>query len=78
MAKVKGLTKKEKLLNYLLTHRRGITGLEALHHIGLYRLSGEIKQLRDAGYNIVTSMEEETDENGNTVKYARYYLGRQK
>lgn len=78
MAKVKGLTKKEKLLNYLLTHRRGITGKEAWLNIGLYRLSGEIKQLRDAGYNILTSMEEEVDENGNPIRYARYYLGRQK
>lgn len=74
----KAQTKKQKLLNYLYAHRRGITGKEAWLNIGLYRLSGEIKQLRDAGYNIVTSMEEEVDENGNTVRYARYYLGRQK
>ena len=67
-------TKKSQLVKYLKSHRRGITGQEALFHLGLYRLSGEIHQLRKAGYNIVTSMEEEEDENGNVNRYARYYL----
>jgi len=67
-------TKKSQLIRYLKTHRRGITGQEALINLGLYRLSGEIHQLRKAGYNIVTSMEETEDKNGNKVTFARYYL----
>lgn len=71
---MKNETKINQLLRYLKTHRRGITGQEALRNIGLYRLSGEIFKLRNRGYNIVTSMEEEVDENGNVCRYARYYL----
>lgn len=74
----KAQTKKQKLLHHLQTRTRGITGKEAWKLYGLYRLSGEIKQLRDVGYNIVTFMEEETDEDGNTFRYARYCMGRQK
>lgn len=63
-------TKKAKLLHYLQTHKRGITGHEALLKIGLYRLSAEIFQLRKAGYDIKTEMM--TNENGD--EFARYYL----
>ena len=63
-------TKKQKLLKYLQTHSRGITGLDALRKFGLYRLSGEIHELRKAGHDIKTEMMERED--GTT--YARYYL----
>ena len=63
-------TKKAKLLNYLQTHKRGITGHDALLKIGLYRLSGEIHELRKAGHDIKTEMM--TREDGTT--YARYYI----
>lgn len=64
------MTKKAKLLNYLKTHKRGITGHDALLKLGLYRLSGEIHQLRSEGHNIKTEMM--TREDG--TQYARYYL----
>ena len=67
-------TKKQKLLRWLKTHKRGIDGQTALREIGLYRLSGEIHELRKAGYDIKTEMMEYTDENGDKVTYARYYL----
>lgn len=63
-------TKKAKLLNYLKSHRRGITGHDALLKMGLYRLSGEIHQLRKEGHNIKTEMM--TREDG--TQFARYYL----
>jgi len=64
------MTKKARLLNYLKTHKRGITGHDALLKLGLYRLSGEIHQLRNEGHNIKTEMM--TREDG--TQYARYYL----
>ena len=67
-------TKKQRLLEYLKTHKKGITGQDAYSKFGLYRLSGEIHQLRNAGYNIVTSMEEREEEDGTVTTYARYYL----
>ena len=66
---VKKITKKDKLLNYLLTHKRGITGKDALAKIGLYRLSGEIHQLRKQGYNIQTEMMY-----CNGEEFARYFI----
>lgn len=68
------MTKKQKLLQHLKTRKRGITGQEALRLYGLYRLSGEIHELRKAGYNIKTEMMEEVNENGDKVTYARYYM----
>lgn len=64
------LTKKQRLLNYLKNHRRGITGQDALLKLGLYRLSGEIHQLRKEGHDIKTEMME----NEKGERYARYYL----
>lgn len=63
-------SKKARLLKYLQTHRNGITGQEALLKLGLYRLSGEIHQLRKEGHNIKTDMMKLED--GTT--FARYYL----
>lgn len=67
-------TKKQRLIEYLKSHKRGITGKDAYKKFGLYRLSGEIHQLRKAGYNIVTSMEEKEEADGTITPYARYYL----
>ena len=64
------LTKKQRLLNYLKNHRRGITGQDALLKLGLYRLSGEIHQLRKEGHNIKTEMMERED----GTRYARYFI----
>lgn len=65
-------TKKAKLLKYLQTHKRGISGLDALTMFGLYRLSGEIHQLRKEGHNIKTRMVQPKDPNES--EYAVYYL----
>lgn len=67
-------TKKQKLLKHLQTHRRGITGQDALRLYGLYRLSGEIHELRKAGHDIKTEMMEREEEDGSVTKYARYYI----
>ena len=64
------MTKKARLLNYLKTHKRGITGHDALLKLGLYRLSGEIHQLRNEGHDIKTEMMENT----KGERFARYYL----
>ena len=68
------MTKKQKLLKWLQTHKRGIDGQTALREIGLYRLSGEIHELRKAGHNIKTEMMECEEEDGTITRYARYYI----
>lgn len=67
---MKKKTKKSQLLAYLQRSKRGITGHDALLKIGLYRLSGEIHELRNEGYDIKTEMMERED----GTRYARYYL----
>ena len=67
-------TKKQKLLNYLMTHKRGVTGQDALRLFGLYRLSSVIFELRQAGHNIKTEMMEREEEDGSITKFARYYI----
>ena len=67
-------TKKQKLLTYLKRHPRGITGQDALKKLGLYRLSGEIHQLRNEGHDIKTDMMEREELDGSITRYARYYL----
>lgn len=67
-------TKKERLLKYLKSHKRGITGQDALLKLGLYRLSGEIHQLRNEGVDIKTEMMERVEEDGERTRYARYYI----
>ena len=67
-------SKNARLLKYLQTHRNGITGQDALIKLGLYRLSGEIHQLRKEGHNITTLMCEREEEDGTVTRYARYAL----
>lgn len=65
-------TKKAQLLNYLLTHKKGISGRDAWIKFGLYRLSGEIHQLRKEGHNIKTVMVQPKDPDES--EYAVYYI----
>ena len=50
------MTKKARLLNYLKTHKRGITGHDALLKLGLYRLSGEIHHFGFDVMSLVTKL----------------------
>ena len=68
----KPISKKAKLLHYLQTHKAGISGQDAWLKFGLYRLSGEIHQLRKEGYNIRTRMVQPKDPNES--EFAVYYL----
>ena len=63
----------QMLLEYLNTYS-GINPLEALRDLGIYRLSGRIKDLRNLGYDIVTTMEESTSRFGKKVRFARYSI----
>lgn len=47
------MTQNERLLEYLRTHI-GITPMVALNELGIYRLSGRIHNLREAGHRIQT------------------------
>ena len=64
-------TQKEKILWYLRKHRKGITSMKAFWLFRATRLSAIIYDLRHAGYQIQTMMEDNTLCVG---KHARYVL----
>lgn len=68
------MSKQEKVLKYLKTHKRGLSQREAIEKYQAYRLSGIIFRLKRKGYNIITQMEVSKGEDGSTSNYARYIL----
>lgn len=64
----------EQILQYLQTHKRGITPLKAMEKFGILRLSGRIYDLRDSGYDIITDIVEVKNRNGDTCRVAEYRL----
>lgn len=70
-------TQCQKALNYIKEHG-SITPSEAYNRLHIYRLSGRIKDLRDAGVNILTEIMSEKNADGETVKYASYSLAKEK
>jgi len=52
------MSQKSKILSYLKGPNRTITGLQALHLFGCYRLSARIEELRGMGHRIQTDMVE--------------------
>jgi hypothetical protein len=72
------MSKKEKVLDYLKTHKRGITSMQAIDLFKATRLSAIIFELRKK-HNIVTITEQGISEDGHTYPYARYvYLNEEK
>lgn len=58
-----------EVLAMLKKRREGITALDAMTELNIWRLAARIKNLRDQGYDIRTEMEEHQG-----GKHARYYL----
>ena len=57
----------DKILEYMYDHVSGISNTEAVTKLHIGRLSGRIKDLRDDGWDIVTTMVK-----GENSRYARY------
>ena len=67
-------SQKSEVLKYLLTHKRGITSLQAINMFGATRLSDIIFQLRKEGYAIETDSITTKNRYGHVTTYARYRL----
>lgn len=67
---------KVRILNHLEKFSC-ITSAEAFQRYGITRLAARIKELRDKGYDIRTSMCVGENRYGETVRYAEYlYFGK--
>ena len=69
----KMLTKKQRVLKYLVENKQGITPLEALRMFGSFRLGAIIFDLRKEGYNIITEDVRYVSKNGVSY-FANYKL----
>ena len=69
------MTKKERVLDYLKTHKSGITPLQAIDLFGATRLSAIIFDLKNRdGYKIITNTVEVKDRYGKSCYVAKYVL----
>lgn len=64
----------EMVLDYMKTHKRGITPLKAMERFGIMRLSGRIHDLREMGYPIMTNIIEVPNRYGDVSRVAEYRL----
>jgi hypothetical protein len=67
-------TQNDRLLKYLMTHKRGITTYQGPTVLGIYRLSARIADLRARGHQIDTLMHREVEEDGTVRTWAQYIL----
>lgn len=51
-----------------------ITAKEAMNKLGIGRLASRVNELRQGGYNIITSWQKEIKPNGKHSRYAAYYM----
>lgn len=66
-------THEKMILQYMRKHG-SITAMDAAREFGCMRLAARISDLRWDGYNIETELEVGKNRNGDSVRYARYYL----
>lgn len=68
------MSQNEKILKYLKTHKRGITPQIAYEKFACLRLSGRIYELKEAGYNISSTLTDVKNRYGETCRVAVYRL----
>lgn len=66
-------THEKMILDYMRKHG-SITAMDAIRDFGCMRLASRVSDLRWDGHNIETVMESGKNRQGETVRYARYYL----
>lgn len=67
------MTQNQRILNHLETYG-SITAREATRTYEIYRLAARIADLKRMGYNIESVEEVRTNSEGETKRFARYYL----
>lgn len=70
----KKTTQCDRLLMYLAEHPEGITQMEALNNIGIFRLASRISEIKGYGFNVSKEMETVQNRYGEKVRVARYRL----
>lgn len=67
-------TQCQRLILYMQAHEDGITQMEALNSLGIFRLASRISELRKEGYEIEKEMVTVKNRFGEKCSVARYRL----
>lgn len=67
------MTHEQRTIDYLKKNK-SITSMDAIMELGNTRLSATIFNLREDGWNIVTTYETGANRFGDATRYARYLL----
>lgn len=67
-------TQKAKILAYCKIHG-SITVRDAFEKLNINSPTKRISEMRRAGYDVQTTDETRVKDNGETVRYKRYYIG---
>ena len=68
------VTQRAKILDYCDKHG-SITVREAFDKLNINSPTKRISELRKAGYDVQTITESKSKDNGETVRYTRYFIG---
>lgn len=67
-----------RVLEYLKTHKKGISSMQAFEMFGATRISSIIFNLRNYGYNIESVWKEGKNRYKEDVRYVQYVLQEKK
>lgn len=68
------MTQTERTLQYLKTHKRGLTPLDMWSKLGIYRASDVVLRLRRKGHDIKTDIVKVKNKFGEECQVAYYTL----
>lgn len=71
---MKDMKQHEMVLEYLKTHKKGMTSLDAFNLLGIIQMPKRIWILKKLGYKIETKTETGVNRFGKPVHYTRYTL----
>jgi hypothetical protein len=77
MSKVKKVTRKERVLDAMRNYG-SISPWYAINNLGNTRLAATIFNLKKDGHEITSTIETGTNKFGDEIKFARYYLNKEK
>ena len=74
MGRIKKPTQADRIYDYMRTHKRGITTLQAIRYCGCLDLQGRIRDLKERGVKITDEYIHVVTACGEQVRVKRYTL----
>lgn len=69
-------SQRQAILDYLTTHRRGLTTMDMMAKLGIASPTKRISELRQEGHNIVAIERKAKTRYGHTAKFLEYRLAK--